>query len=97
MACGRAVICSASGGAAELITEGKDALAHPPGDDAVLAERIDELVRNPELRSRLARAGRITAERRFERSRLAQELIPLYRKLSGHLAPKTEAQLAVTQ
>ena len=83
MACGRAVICSAAGGAAELITEGQDALAHPPGDDAALAARIVELVRDPELRARLGRAGRITAERRFERGRLSAQLIPLYRKLSG--------------
>jgi glycosyltransferase involved in cell wall biosynthesis len=97
MACGRAVICSAAGGAAELIAEGKDALSHPPGDDTALAARIADLVRDADLRSRLARAGRITAERRFDRNRLSEELIPLYRKLSGHFAPKTQAQLAVTQ
>jgi glycosyltransferase involved in cell wall biosynthesis len=97
MACGRAVICSSAGGAAELISEGKDALAHPPGDDAALAQRILELVRDPELRSRLGRAGRITAERRFDRRRLPQELIPLYRKLSGDPEPHRETRLAVTQ
>jgi glycosyltransferase involved in cell wall biosynthesis len=96
MACGRAVICSAAGGAAELITEGQDALAHAPGDDVSLAARIAELVRDPELRSRLGRAGRITAERRFELGRLSKELVPLYRRLSGHLAPEPQTQLAVT-
>jgi glycosyltransferase involved in cell wall biosynthesis len=94
MACGRAVICSAAGGAAELITEGQDALAHPPGDDAALAACIAALVHDPELRARLGRAGRITAERRFERSRLAEQLIPLYQRLSGQLAPQTEADWA---
>ncbi len=94
MACGRAVICSAAGGAAELITEGEDALAHPPGDDAALAARIAELASDPELRARLGRAGRLTAERRFERSRLATQLIPLYRRLAGHPAPQSEADLA---
>ncbi len=97
MACGRAVICSAAGGAAELITEGEDALAHPSGDQAALAARIAELVRDPELRARLGRAGRITAERRFEGSRLATQLIPLYRRLTGQPAPQPEAQMAVTQ
>jgi len=97
MACGRAVICSAAGGAAELIVDGQDALAHEPGDDAALAERITELVRDPELRARLGRAARITAELRFERSRLAEEVIPLYQRLSGHLAPQPEARMAVTQ
>ena len=76
MACGRAVICSAAGGAAELIADGQDALAHPPGDDAALSERMAQLVRDPELRARLGRAARITAERRFERSRLAEEVTP---------------------
>ncbi len=97
MACGRAVICSSAGGAAELITEGEDALAHPPGDDAALAGRILELVRDPELRGRLGRAGRITSERRFERSRLSDELIPLYQRIGGQLAPQAEPGLAVTQ
>jgi len=81
MACGRAVICSAAGGAAELITDGQDALAHSPGDDEGLAALLTALTRDPELRGRLGRAGRITAERRFDPSRLASELIPLYRRV----------------
>lgn len=99
MACGRAVICSAAGGAAELIADGQDALAHPPGDDAALAARIAQLVRDPELRARLGRAARITAERRFERSRLPEELIPLYQRLRGGLASQPAAGLtsAVTR
>jgi glycosyltransferase involved in cell wall biosynthesis len=97
MACGRAVICSAAGGAGELITQGHDALAHSPGDEAALSGRITELVRSPELRARLGRAGRATAERRFERSRLSRELIPLYRRVSGDLEPQPEVHLAATR
>lgn len=97
MACGLAVICSAAGGAAELITEGDDALGHAPGDEAGLAARMLELVRDPELRARLGRAGRLTAERRFDRARLSRELIPIYRRASGHFKPQTEAQMAVTR
>jgi glycosyltransferase involved in cell wall biosynthesis len=97
MASGRAVIASASGGAAELIQDGKDALGHPPGDDHALAARISELIRDPELRARLGRAGRVTAERRFDRSRLAAQLIPLYRRLSGQAAPQREARMVVSQ
>jgi len=96
MACGRAVIASAAGGAAELITEGEDALAHRPGDDAALAARIMDLARDPELRARLGRAGRKTAQRRFDQSRLAEELVPLYGRLTGHLTPEHQAHLAVT-
>jgi len=94
MACGRPVICSATGGAAELIQDGYDALAHPPGDAAALADRIAQLVRCPDLCARLGRAGRATAERRFELSRLAAELIPLYERAVGHVSTDTAVQLA---
>jgi glycosyltransferase involved in cell wall biosynthesis len=83
MACGRAVIVSDAGGAAELIEPGVNALAHLPGDAAQLAQRITQLAADPELRARLGAAGRITAEQRFNRKRLATELIPIYRALSG--------------
>jgi glycosyltransferase involved in cell wall biosynthesis len=81
MACGRPVISSACGGSRELMTEGYNALAHPPGDEATLAEKIEQLVRDPELRMRIGRGGRATAERRFNISRLAAELLPVYRRV----------------
>ncbi len=87
MACGRALIASPIGGATEILELGKNALGHPPGNAAALAERIAELASNPELRSRLGKAGRATSETRFDRSRLASDLIPIYRKvLSSPLA-----------
>lgn len=47
MACGRAVIASQAGGAAEIIDPGENALGLPPGDAAVLAERIVQLAQMP--------------------------------------------------
>jgi glycosyltransferase involved in cell wall biosynthesis len=78
MACARAVIASDAGGAREIFTPGVDALAHAPGDAADLADRIVELGADPAHRERLGRAGRRTAERRFNRRRLAAELAPVY-------------------
>ncbi|HEY0404489.1 MAG TPA: glycosyltransferase family 4 protein, partial [Pyrinomonadaceae bacterium] len=83
MACGRAVIVSEAGGAAELIETESNALCHPPGDAARLAECITLLVGNQGLRARLGAAGRLTAEQRFNRSRLATELMPIYRALAA--------------
>jgi glycosyltransferase involved in cell wall biosynthesis len=94
MACGRAVISSADGGARELIQEGEDALSHPPGDDAALAERLLEVTKSLELRLRLGRAARTTAERRFDRARLADQILPLYSRLRGLPAPQRNAELA---
>ena len=78
MACGRAVIVSDGGGAAELVTVGENALSHPPGDDEMLANCITRLATNAKLRLRLGQAARSTAEDRFNRARLATELIPIY-------------------
>jgi glycosyltransferase involved in cell wall biosynthesis len=94
MACGRAVICSAAGGAAELIAEGQDALAHSPGDHVGLAERMMELTRDADLRERLGHAGVITAQRRFDPSRLPGELIPLYQRVRGGFPERAKAHTA---
>jgi len=83
MACGRAVIASQAGGAAELFTDGDDALAHAPGDSAALARQIERLSLDEGLRSRLGKAGRATAERHYHGKRLADELLDLYREVAG--------------
>jgi hypothetical protein len=65
-------------GAREIFTQGIDALAHPPGDSAALAECIARLAADEGLRGQLGVAARQTAERRFNRRRLASELAPIY-------------------
>jgi glycosyltransferase involved in cell wall biosynthesis len=82
MACGRAVVISDTAGAAELAEVGSEVLSHRPGNVTELAERITRLARDPDLRMRLGKAARVAAERRFDRARLAEELIPIYRGLA---------------
>lgn len=83
MACGRPVVVSAAGGAAEIVESGHDALAVPPGDAAAMAEAIHRLAADPDLRTRVGAAGRGSAEARFDRARLAAEAVPVYRALAG--------------
>jgi len=83
MACGTAVIASQAGGASEIFSDGENALGHPPGDSAVLAQQILRLAGDPTLRHRLREAGRATAERLYHGKRLSDELAALYRKISG--------------
>src|SRR6185503_20986573 len=66
MACGRAVIVSNAGGAAELVSNDIDALTHSPGDVGELAKRIAALATDADLRRRLGSAARVTAERAFD-------------------------------
>jgi len=97
MACGRAVICSAAGGALEFVTEGRDALTHEPGNHQALADCIAKLAHDAELRANLGRAGLATAQRRFELSRLAEEVVPIYRRITGRSTPETSAELAAAR
>ena len=82
MACGRAVIASAAGGAAEIIEDGVDALAHRPGDAPALARLLAHLAGDAPLRERLGRAAALASARRFARSRLAADLAPIYCAIS---------------
>jgi glycosyltransferase involved in cell wall biosynthesis len=86
MACERPVVVSLAGGAAEIVTPGVDALGHAPGDVDGLAARLIELALDPALRTRIAREGRATAERCFDRARLARQLVPIYESVVA-LAP----------
>lgn len=80
MSCGRALVASEAGGSVELFRSGVDAVGYPPGDVEALADRITELVADPELRKRLGVAGREAAVERFDRAFLADALIPVYER-----------------
>jgi glycosyltransferase involved in cell wall biosynthesis len=78
MACGRAVIASNAGGAAEVVCNERDGISIVPGDHLVLAAAIRDLLRDPVKRMCLASAARTTAEARFDRSRLGPALSAFY-------------------
>jgi glycosyltransferase involved in cell wall biosynthesis len=80
MACGRPIIVSRAGGAAEIAQAG--ALFHRPGDAADLAARLSELIADPAQRRALGTAGRDAAERLFNRDRLANSLVTIYEALA---------------
>ena len=80
MACGRPVIASCAGGAAEIVAEGVDGVSFAPGDVAQLAETIARLAADPDERRRLGDAGARSA-RRFDRRVLAETLVPMYEAL----------------
>jgi glycosyltransferase involved in cell wall biosynthesis len=82
MACERAVVASRAGGAAELVEEGRNALSHPPGDAAALAHQILRLAMDPQLRSRLGKGGRLSAEQHYGREGMARAAVALYQRVS---------------
>lgn len=74
MAAGLAVIGTATGGAAEILAEGENALIFPPGDADALAAQVKRLAASPGLCQRLGECGRRMAAEKFDIRRMAGEI-----------------------
>jgi glycosyltransferase involved in cell wall biosynthesis len=86
LACGRAVVVSAAGGAAELVTDNVDALTHAPGDTAGLARCLARLISDPALRARLGVSGRASAQERFNPDDFVRGFIHVYEEARVRVA-----------
>jgi len=97
MACERPVVASAVGGIPEVVLDGEtgrlvpvelraDDPMSPTDPDAFaqdLARAINDLMADPELRTRMGRAGRQRAVAHFSWGSIADQTVELYRRLTG--------------
>jgi starch synthase len=95
MACGTAVVATATGGIPEVVVDGETGLLVPfdPDDDgrprdpggfaAAIADRLNALVRDPALAARMGAAGRARAVTSFSWPAIAAETLALYEELVG--------------
>ncbi len=81
MACERAVIISAAGGALELVRPGTNALVHSPGNVTQLTAAVNQLAADAALRLRLGIAGRLHVREQFTRRQMAARIVPRYEEL----------------
>ncbi|MDQ1728627.1 MAG: hypothetical protein QOD33_752 [Pyrinomonadaceae bacterium] len=79
MACGTAVLATATGGARELIKADETGLLIPIGDVAELATATVRLLQDADLRARLGTAAKQDAELRFGLERMIEETEAIYR------------------
>ena len=100
MACEAAVVASAVGGIKEVVVDGETGFLVPleqmsespfeptePDQFARdLAERINQLMKNPALQEKFGRAGRKRAEEKFSWLAIAQQTQALYEKVRRGLA-----------
>jgi glycosyltransferase involved in cell wall biosynthesis/GT2 family glycosyltransferase len=77
MAAGVPVVASSAGGPAEVITDGENGLLVPPGDVAALGQALRRLEADPNLRERLAEAGRRRAKD-FDPAVVADQIAQAY-------------------
>jgi glycosyltransferase involved in cell wall biosynthesis len=81
LAAGRAVVAYGVGGVTDVLRDGVDGFIVAPRDTDRMADRLAELARDPELRSRLGATGRASVARRYAVERLVQDVDTLYRAL----------------
>ncbi len=86
MAAARPVISTRLAGIPESVLHGETGLLVSPGDTIALAQALEQLIQDPELRSGHGCAGRARVERHFQIKQTVVPLLELLRKTPG--APK---------
>jgi len=74
-------VCSDAPGMNEVVLDGVNGLLAPPGDASALAEALDRLLSDPELRRRMGQAGRERVSQVFTLSRQAEETVRVFERL----------------
>jgi glycosyltransferase involved in cell wall biosynthesis len=67
----------------ELIADTGGGLLHRPHDPAELAEKLAELLRNPDQAQELGRAGQQAVQDRYHAAAMARQTLELYRRLAA--------------
>ena len=78
MATGKPMVGTRVGGIPELIEDGKTGFIVDRRDTKAMAEKIIELLRDPELRRRMGDAGRLAAAEKFNHKTNCIQLLELY-------------------
>jgi len=84
MASGVPVVSTTVSGIPELVESNGDGLLVPPGSPAKLADALDQILLDPHLGEKLARAGRIKVRERFSIDRNAAQLLRLFQPEGSH-------------
>ena len=80
MASGRPVVASNIPGYRSVLTDGREGLLVEPGNPEALAAALIRLLRDPDLRARMAAQGELTA-RNFAWEKVASRVLDLYSEL----------------
>lgn len=80
-ACGRAVVTTDVPGCRDAIVANVTGLLVPVRNVKALADAIQKLLENPDLRRRMGLAGRALAEREFDVKSVVQQHLNIYREL----------------
>jgi glycosyltransferase involved in cell wall biosynthesis len=80
-ACGRAIVTTDMPGCREIVEHGVTGLLVAPRDPVGLADAIERLIRDPDMRGRMGAAGRALVEREFSEEYTVEQTLAVYRRL----------------
>jgi glycosyltransferase involved in cell wall biosynthesis len=87
LAAGRPVVATRVGGVPDVVAEGEDGFLVDPGSTEQLADRLEQLARDPELRARMGEHGRGRVGDRYAVARLVDDVDRLYKSLLAAARP----------
>ncbi len=88
-ACGRPLVATDVPGCREIARHGVNALLVAPDDPAALADAIETLMQDRDVRLRFGQAGRLLVVNEFSSARIGSEIVALYGRLpAGSSAAK---------
>src|SRR6266508_2905331 len=90
MAAARPVVSTRLAGIPELVADGETGFLVAPGDPSALAQALEELIQDPELRSSYGRAGRARIEQHFRIEHTVAPLVELLQKTPGATTKSTQ-------
>ncbi len=82
-ACGRAVVTTDVPGCRDAIEPGRTGLLVPPRNAVALADALERLIADSDLRSTMGRMGRELAEREFDVCRVIESHLTIYEEISA--------------
>ena len=82
MALSKATVASDTGGIPEVVSHGETGLLVPPRDARELASAIATLLKDPERRERMGRAGLERVKRLFSADQMVEKTLGVYRNLN---------------
>lgn len=83
LAFGLPVVVTTAGGLPEVVEDGVMGILVPPGDSQALAEAITRLLRDPDLRRRMGRAGQERVQAEFTVDKVAAQTLEVYRSVAS--------------
>ncbi len=83
MALGRPVVATDVGCVRELLRDGAEGLIVPPENPAAMADAMERLVLDPDLRRDMGKTARVHALREYDRNAWTGRMVSVYRRALG--------------